>query len=61
VSDAACYRIREVRQDGSTTRHNSAQHGEAFDADSEDDLAFALSQLKAGTAGGVDAAVRRLD
>ena len=54
-------RVRDVRQDGASTTHRATQHDEAFEAEPEDDLAFALIQMKAELLERVNAAVRQVD
>lgn len=54
-------RVRDARQEAAGATHHATQHDEAFEAEPEDDLAFALIQMKAETLERVNAAVRQVD
>ena len=54
-------RVRDVREEGSCNDHHSTHPGEAVEAEPEDDLAFALIQMKAEALERVDEAVRHFD
>jgi DnaK suppressor protein len=54
-------RVKDVRGDGSAYDHRSARADEAIDADTEDDLAFALIQMKVELLARVNEALRRFD
>ena len=54
-------RVREVRQDGAGESHRAIDMGEMADAEPENDLAFALIQLKAEALDKVNDAIRRFD
>ena len=54
-------RVRDIREDRSSTNHYAAQPGETLDAEPEDDLVFALIQMKGEMLERVNAAVRQLD
>jgi DnaK suppressor protein len=55
------FRVRDVRQEGSGKYHDSADPGDTLDADAEDDLAFALIQMKTEVLERVTEAVRQFD
>jgi DnaK suppressor protein len=54
-------RVRVVRQEGSAKQYQTTAVGETSEVEPEDDLAFALIQLKAEELERVNEAVRRLD
>jgi len=54
-------RIRDVREEGSSTDHHAPQLGEPLEAEPEEDLAFALIQMKAEMLERVNEAVRTFD
>ena len=54
-------RVRDVRDVGSNNHHHTAELHETVEAEPEDDLAFALIQMKAETLGRVNEAVRQFD
>jgi DnaK suppressor protein len=54
-------KVRDVRELGSNNRHHSADLRETVEADPEDDLAFALIQMRAETLENVNEAIRRFD
>ena len=54
-------RIRSVRDDGSQQDHARLDADETADADAQDDLEFALIQMKAETANKIAAALLRLE
>ena len=54
-------RVRDVREEGSSTDHHTGQLGELLDAEPEEDLAFALIQMKAEMLERVNEAVRMFD
>jgi DnaK suppressor protein len=53
--------VRDARELGSHNHHHTADVREAFDAEPEDDLVFALIQMKAETLERVNEAVRHFD
>jgi DnaK suppressor protein len=53
-------RIRDARVDGSTERQ-VIDEGETSELDTQDELEFALIQMKAETVNRIDAALRRLE
>ena len=53
--------VRDVREVGSNHHHHSTELHEAVEAEPEDDLVFALIQMKAETLERVNEAVRRVD
>jgi DnaK suppressor protein len=54
-------RIRDVREGGSSTHHHAADLGEPLDPEPEDNLAFALIQLKAEMLERINDAIRMFD
>jgi len=54
-------RVRDVREVGSNTNHHSTELAETVEAEPEDDLVFALIQMKAEMLERVNEAVRHLD
>jgi DnaK suppressor protein len=54
-------RIRDVREEGSSTDHPAPHLDEPLEAEPDEDLAFALIQMKAEMLEGVNAAVRTCD
>ena len=54
-------RIRSVRAEGSEQNRGSLDPDDVSDVAAQDDLAFALIQMKAETAKKIDAALRRLN
>jgi DnaK suppressor protein len=54
-------RVRDVREGGVTHHHRSTDLREVFEAEPEDDLAFAVIQMKAEMLENVSRAVRQLD
>jgi DnaK suppressor protein len=54
-------RIRDVREEGSSTDHHAPHLDEPLEAEPDEDLAFALIQMKAEMLEGVNAAVRTCD
>ena len=54
-------RIRDVREEGTSTDHHAAHSGEPLEPEPEEDLAFALIQLKAEMLERVNEAVRTFD
>ena len=54
-------RIRDVREEGISTDHHTAHLGEPLDIEVEEDLAFALIQMKAELLERVNEAVRTFD
>ncbi len=54
-------RVRDVREEGSSTDHHITYLGEALDVEPEEDLAFALIQMKAEMLERVSEAVRTFD
>ena len=54
-------RVRDVREEGSSTDHHTTHLGEALDVEPEEDLAFALIQMKAEMLERVNEAVRTFD
>jgi DnaK suppressor protein len=54
-------RVRDVREEGSSSDHHTTHLGEALDAEPEEDLAFALIQMKAEMLEGVNEAVCMFD
>ena len=54
-------RVRDVREVGSNRHRHSTALDETVEAEPEDDLVFALIQMKGETLEGVNEAVRRLD
>src|SRR5262245_23581861 len=53
--------VRDVREAGSNNQHHTADPHETAEAEPEDDLVFALIQMKAETLERVNEAVRRFD
>ena len=54
-------RVRDVREEGSDKYHYSIHPAEAIEAEPDDDLAFALIQMKAEVLERVNEAVRHFD
>ena len=54
-------RIRDVREEGSSTDHHAPHVGEPLEAEPDEDLAFALIQMKAEMLERVNEAVRTFD
>jgi DnaK suppressor protein len=54
-------RIRDVREEGSSTDHHAPHLGEPLEAEPDEDLAFALIQMKAEMLERVNEAVRTFD
>jgi DnaK suppressor protein len=54
-------RVRDVREVGSNNHHHTTDIGDMVEAEPEDDLAFALIQMKAETLERVNEAVRQFD
>ena len=54
-------RIRDVREDGASTNHHVPHLGEPLEAEPDEDLEFALIQMKAEMLERVDEAVRTFD
>ena len=54
-------RVRDVREVGSRTKHHNADLSETTEAEPEDDLAFALIQIKAEMLQRIDQAIQRVD
>jgi DnaK suppressor protein len=54
-------RIRDVREEGSGTDHHALHLGEPLEAEPDEDLAFALIQMKAEMLDRVNEAVRTFD
>ena len=54
-------RVRDVREVGFNNHHHTAELHETVESEPEDDLAFALIQMKAETLGRVNEAVRQFD
>jgi DnaK suppressor protein len=54
-------RIRDVREEGTSTDHHAAHLGEPLEPEPEEDLAFALIQMKAEMLERVNEAVRTFD
>ena len=54
-------KVRDIRELGSNNHHHSADLRESVEADPEDDLAFALIQMRAETLENVNEAILRFD
>ena len=54
-------RIRDVREEGSSTDHHAPHLGEPLEAEPDEDLAFALIQMKAEMLESVNEAVQTFD
>ena len=54
-------RVRDVREVGSDTRHHTTDLRDTVEAEPEDDLVFALIQMKAETLERVNEAIRHFD
>ena len=54
-------RIRDVREEGSSTDHHAPHLGEPLEAEPDEDLAFALIQMKAEMLERIDEAVQTFD
>src|SRR5688572_11172554 len=54
-------RVRDVREERSSNQHHTTHPGEALEADPEDDLAFALIQMKGEMLERINEAVRQID
>lgn len=54
-------RIRDVREEGSSTGHHAQHLGDPLEAEPDEDLAFALIQMKAEMLERVNEAVRTFD
>jgi DnaK suppressor protein len=54
-------RIRDVREEGSSTDHHAPHLGEPFEAEPDEDLAFALIQMKAEMLESMNEAVKTFD
>ena len=54
-------RIRDVRAEGSDKPHEVLDQGESSDIDIQEDIEFALIQMKAETLNKIDEALSRLD
>jgi len=53
-------KIRDARADGNKERRDVVDQGESSEADIQEDIEFALIQMKAETLNRIDAALRRL-
>jgi DnaK suppressor protein len=54
-------KIRDVRAEGSDKDHNVLDPGETSEVDIQEDIEFALIQMKSETLNKIDAALRRLE
>jgi len=54
-------RVRDVRETGSNNPPHTTDQGDTLEAEPEDDVLFALIQMKAGTLERIDDAIRHLD